>query len=221
MEAAARLAGSFPDGIWLVDLASLADATYLPQTVAKTLGLHDQGARSSLEAMIDFLRPHKVLIVLDNCEHLVQACAYLAESLLLSCPDVSLIATSRELLGVPGEILFHVPPLPTPSSQSSIPVDTVMQYAAVELFVSRARAVQPDFSLNPDNSAMVALICRQLDGLPLAIELAAARVNILGVDQIALRLAELDQAAQEQLPHRLAAPADAAGDDRVELQFAV
>jgi predicted ATPase/transcriptional regulator with XRE-family HTH domain len=190
VEAAARLAHSFPDGVWLIELAPLVEAGLVPQTVANTIGLREQGARSMIEALIDYLRQKQLLIVFDNCEHLVEACAHLGISLLQSCPQVRLLATSREKLGIPGEALFRVPSLSTPSLQPSIPTDTLMEYDAVELFVARAKAAQPDFTLTPENGAGVARICSQLDGLPLAIELAAARVNVLAVDQIAARLSD-------------------------------
>lgn len=180
----------YPHGIWFVELAPLSDPALVPQTVAAALELRAERGRSALAALIDHLRAKKCLLILDNCEHVVEACAHLAEALLHACADLGLLATSREALGVPGEVTFQVPPLETPEVNQRPPVDALAHYEAVRLFVERAGAITPGFQLTPENAPAIAHICRRLDGMPLAIELAAARLNLLRVEQIAARLTD-------------------------------
>jgi predicted ATPase/DNA-binding SARP family transcriptional activator len=199
LRAAEDLADEFTDGVWMVELAALEDAALLPQMVARALGLREQAGRSAAETLADYLRTRRLLLVLDNCEHLVAASAWLADMLLRVCPYLRILATSREALHVEGEQRYPVPPLALPQlpmlshacesgSGSAEDWQILLQSEAVELFVVRAGARLPGFVLSPANARAVAEICHRLDGLPLAIELAAARASLLDVEQIAARL---------------------------------
>jgi len=180
--------GRFPDGVWLVELAPLADATLVPRAVASALGLREEAGRPILATLTDFLRARHLLLILDNCEHVLEACAQLAAALLRGCPNVRILASSREALGSAGEAPFRVPSLATPDPRRLPPIETLADYEAVRLFVERATTVLPGFRLTSDNAPAVAQVCARLDGIPLALELAAARVNVLRVEQIAARL---------------------------------
>jgi predicted ATPase/DNA-binding CsgD family transcriptional regulator/Tfp pilus assembly protein PilF len=183
------------DEVCWIDLAALAAPGLVPQAIASALGVHEQAGRSLGYTVIEQLRPRKLVLVLDNCEHLIEACATLTLSLLTACPGLRILATSREALGVPGETLWPVPPLALPAGKTHLcEGDAVMRIEAnesVRLFTERAQAVRRSFALTPDNVQTVASICRRLDGLPLAIELAAARVRILSVEQIEAHLGDL------------------------------
>jgi predicted ATPase/DNA-binding SARP family transcriptional activator/Tfp pilus assembly protein PilF len=181
------LLNDFPNGTWLVELAPLSDPTLVPQAIVTTLGLIEQAGRPPLMILTDFLQDKHALLILDNCEHLIQACAQLAETLLSACPDLHVLATSREALSIAGEAIYLVPSLTTPDT-SHTDVDTLLQYEAVQLFVERAQSAKRDFSLDQENAYAIAQICYQLDGIPLALELAAARVKLLRVEEIAARL---------------------------------
>jgi predicted ATPase/DNA-binding SARP family transcriptional activator len=185
---AAELVAAYPDGVWLVELAALADGVLVPQAVATVLGVQEQAQRPLTATLVDALRPRDLLLVLDNCEHLIDACAHLAQSLLVGCAQLRILATSREALGIAGETTWLVPSLPLPDMQQLPPVAELAQVEAVRLFAERAAAALPTFTLTPANMAMVAQICGRLDGIPLAIELAAARVKVVSVDQLATRL---------------------------------
>lgn len=179
----------FKSGIWWTELAALSDPALVPQTVAQVLGAHDSGERSFTELLIVIIRDKSMLIVLDNCEHLIAACAELAEKLLLACPNLKIIATSREGLNVTGETAWRVPSLAIPEVVDLPTTDELMRYDAIQLFVQRASAVEPNWKFATGGIApSVVQICARLDGIPLAIELAAARVKGLGVEQIATRL---------------------------------
>jgi non-specific serine/threonine protein kinase len=188
LEAAGALRPAYPDGVWLVELAALADPALVPQAVAGAVGVREEPDRPLLATLTDALRAKRLLLVLDNCEHLLEACARLADALLRACPDVRVLATSREPLATPGETVWRVPPLAVPETGDSPPVERLTQSEAVRLFVDRARAAQPGFRATPATAPAVAHICRRVDGLPLAIELAAARVRVLPVAQILARL---------------------------------
>jgi predicted ATPase len=188
LEIADRIQEFHPHGIWLVELAPLADPTLIPQTVAAVLGLQAEGNRPILTALADFLRTRTLCLVLDNCEHLIEACAGLVDELLKSCPKIHILASSRETLGISGEAVYRVPSLGVPDPRQRLPVDQLLQYTSVKLFGERARAVLPGFSVTGDNAPAVVQVCHRLDGIPLAIELAAARVKMLTVEQIAARL---------------------------------
>jgi DNA-binding NtrC family response regulator/predicted ATPase len=176
-----------PDGVWFVELASVVDGALLAQTVASALGLPEEASRPPREILADALGERQALLILDNCEHLVAACAELAETLLRACPRLRVLATSRERLNIAGESTFKVPPLALPDEHARAP-EHLVRSEAVRLFVERARLVAPDFTLTDENAPAVAQLCRRLDGLPLAIELAAARVRLLRVEQILARL---------------------------------
>ncbi len=189
------LVGAFQDGIWIVELGEVMDRARVAPSIAKTLGMRDTSGQSLDAALAAALADRDLLLVLDNCEQLVGECARLAELLLTACPRLKILATSREVLHVPGETVWRVPSLHLPDmvEKSTIAPDdlpALMQCDAVRLFVDRAIAALPGFRLTIQNAFAVAQICRQLDGIPLALELAAARVKALTVDQIAERLVD-------------------------------
>lgn len=197
LEVATSLVGEYSDGAWLVDLAPLADPALVPKAVASVLGVREQPGRSLVATLTEVLQTSELLLVLDNCEHLVDATAILADALLRSSPRLRVLATSRQPLGVAGEVIWRVPSLSLPSPKTLGPdgvetgaddVASAMASEAIRLFVERAQLVQPDFVVTERTVRFVVDICRRLDGMPLAIELAAARVNALSVDQIATRL---------------------------------
>jgi predicted ATPase/DNA-binding NarL/FixJ family response regulator len=171
-----------------VELASLHEPTLVPRAVAAAVGVLEEPRRPLLETLSRLLGPRALLLVVDNCEHLAAACAGLADSLLRACPRVRILATSREALGIAGEVTWRVPSLSTPDPQRVPLPEELHQYEATRLFVDRAAAARPGFGLTVQNGPAVAEICYRLDGIPLAIELAAARVKALAVEQIASRL---------------------------------
>jgi predicted ATPase/class 3 adenylate cyclase len=175
------------DGVWLVELAALTEGKLLPQTVAAALGIVEDPQRSVLDTLKDHLRSSAALLILDNCEHLLEACAQLARDLLGACSDLKILATSRSPLGVIGEMTWTVPSLGVPDSDSPS-IEELRGCDAVRLFVDRARMADPNFELNDDNTAAVVQTCKRLDGIPLAIELAAARTRVFDPRQIAERL---------------------------------
>jgi predicted ATPase/DNA-binding CsgD family transcriptional regulator len=188
LAAADELVETFEDGAWLVDLAPLADPSLLPQAVASTMGVREQPGRSLTETLSNYLASKKVLLVLDNCEHLVEACAELAESLLRSCSELRVLATSREALGVAGEVARPVPSLSLPDLRRMPNIESLPRYESARLFIERTEAVKPAFALTEQNAPSVAKICYRLDGIPLALELAAARTKVLSVEEISERL---------------------------------
>ncbi|MGO8964206.1 MAG: helix-turn-helix transcriptional regulator [Mycobacterium sp.] len=171
IQVAAQLADEFSDGVWYVDLAPLTDTELAPVTVARALGLPDQPGRSTMDSLLRFVRDRQMLVVLDNCEHLLDASAELVVALLSGAARLTLLATSREAIGVAGEVSWRVPSLSLAGE-------------AIELFTDRARHARPDFAVSADNAAAVGEICARLDGVPLAIELAAARVRALSLAEI-------------------------------------
>jgi non-specific serine/threonine protein kinase len=185
---AGELLAEYPEGVWLVELASLADPALVVQAVVQTLGLREEVGQSLLGTLLVYLKGQHLLLVLDNCEHLVAACAELATALLRGCPHLHILATSREGLGVGGEQLYQVPSLATPPLDHLPSSAELGRYAAVALFVARAQERRTDFALTAQNSRAVAQVCARLDGMPLAIELAAARVGSLPVEAVAARL---------------------------------
>jgi predicted ATPase/DNA-binding CsgD family transcriptional regulator len=185
---ASEMVERFEDGVWLVELAPLSDPDLVPQAVASVLGVRESHGKMLTDTIAEHLESRSVLLVLDNCEHLLAACATLADTLLRLCSDLRILVTSRGALGVVGEILFDVPPLSLPDPRRGPTVGSLPEYEAVRLFVERAEAVRPDFSLTEENAMAVAHICYRLDGIPLALELAAARTKVLSVDQISERL---------------------------------
>lgn len=176
----------YANGVWLIELAALSDPALVPQTVASAFGLGAQSDVSHTQVLVTFLRAKTMLLILDNCEHLLDAAAALADTLLKHCPQVKILATSREALGILGEIRYRLPSLGLPDIQQTL--ERFRAYESVRLFEERARLAQPDFTLTLENAAAITQICSRLDGIPLAIELAAARVALLSVAQIAARL---------------------------------
>ena len=195
LKVAQELIEELENHIWYVELASVSDPVFVPQTIAATLNIREQLSRSLTDVLTDTLATSPTLLVLDNCEHLIFASAQIAEALLKKCPDLKILATSREMLGITGEIAWTVPPLSLPRQQpwtnpasAQYALNLYKESESVQLFINRAVAISPDFKLTAENGAWVADICRHLDGMPLAIELAAARVRSLSVQQIAQRL---------------------------------
>jgi predicted ATPase/DNA-binding SARP family transcriptional activator/DNA-binding CsgD family transcriptional regulator len=188
LEVGRNLASSYPDGIWLVELAPLSHPQLVPQVVAGTLGVREQPDRSLVDTLVDHLREKYLLLMLDNCEHLIEACAQLASSLLHSCPRLRVLATGRQALGIAGEMRWRVPSLSLPDPRAA--VVELSSYESVRLFLERARLRDPAFALTPQNAEAVIDICGRLEGIPLAIELAAARVEVLSAEQIAEKLGD-------------------------------
>jgi non-specific serine/threonine protein kinase len=190
---ALRIAGEvrtdFRDGVWFVELGELRDESVLVDVVTATLGVRDQSARPPAEVLIEFLSSRQLLLVLDNCEQVVDAAAELADALLRSCPEIRILATSREALGIVGETVEPLSPLPCPDTHSEA-ISLGAGNDAVALFAERAAAAVPGFALTTENTATIAQICSRLDGLPLAIELAAARLRAMSPDQILDRLSD-------------------------------
>jgi predicted ATPase/DNA-binding NarL/FixJ family response regulator len=187
-EVGAGLLERFSDGVWWVEMAALAEPELVPQAVASVLDVSERPGRPLVETLVDHLRPKSPLLLLDNCEHLLPACAYLADTLLRSCPHLRILATSREALGVSGETKWLVPSLSLPERDPIPAIEHLSRYEAVRLFYERARAAEPNFTLTNENASAVIEVCRRVDGIPLAIELAAARVHALAIEQIAVRL---------------------------------
>jgi DNA-binding SARP family transcriptional activator len=227
VEVGTNLQPSVPDGVWLVELAPLSDSASLAWTVAEILGVRDaaalirtgkgaQGRPAADERLAEYLGGKSAVLILDNCEHVVAAVAELVGTLLARCSELRVLATSREPLGVPGELQWPIPPMASPAAGVSDAEAATSE--AVLLFAERAAAVQPSFVLRPDMTLAVGDICRRLDGLPLAIELAAARVKVMPIAQIAERLDDrfhlLTGGMRTALPHT---PSHAAGPRRLEL----
>jgi predicted ATPase/DNA-binding CsgD family transcriptional regulator len=187
---AADLRRAFPDGVWVVDLAPLDDPALVTQTAATAIGVRDQSARWPVAVLSDHLADKHLLLVLDNCEHLLDACAVLADALLEAAAELRILATSRQPLGLPSEQTVVVAPLAVPDPDQNVSVDALASYDAVSLFVTRAKGVLPGFRLTERNAAAVAALCTRLDGVPLAIELAVARLRALSPEQVLDRLDE-------------------------------
>jgi predicted ATPase len=188
LQAAGALPTGYPDGILLVELASLTSPELVPYAVTTVLGLPEHTGRPHLVTLVDFLRSKQLMLILDNCEHLVGACAELASALLQACGGLRILATSREGLEVPGETTYLVPSLAVPDPQQMLTAERLLDFSALRLFEERAHARRIDFAITEVNAAAIARICRRLDGIPLAIELAAARIDSMPVDTIAARL---------------------------------
>jgi predicted ATPase len=184
----AAMVAEFPGGAWFVELADLRQPDLVISRAAAVLGVSEEPGRPLLETVADVLRRRRLLLALDNCEHLIEACAEVSRKLLVSSPGLRLVITSREPLRVAGETVWRVPPLSAMSVTTSGGAKAGNQNEAVRLFAARAAAACPDFTVGPDNVQAVAAVCRALDGLPLAIELAAAWIRVLSVDQICARL---------------------------------
>jgi predicted ATPase len=192
LQVGSTLQEDFADGVWLIELAALADPTLVPHTVALALGITSASARPIDTLLADYLCDKQLLLILDNCEHLLSACATLAEFLLREAPHLRILATSRESLGILSAMTWQVPALslpdPSPASDTPPAIEHLRESEAVQLFIERAATVQPDFALTPHNAPVVAHVCQRLDGMPLAIELAATRVRVMSVQELAARL---------------------------------
>src|SRR6185503_8627535 len=193
----------FKDGVWLIELAQLADSTYILSTIASTFNLRELHGARLIDTITDYLRGKQLLLILDNCEHLIETCAQLSDHFLHACPNLKIISSSREALGINGETVYRVPSLSLPSTQGGVSASAaedggrsredggsraLMDYEAIRLFSERAIKANPQFTLTKDNAPYVAQICERLDGIPLAIELAAARLKLFTPQQIAERL---------------------------------
>jgi predicted ATPase/class 3 adenylate cyclase len=187
LQVAADAVDGSADGVWLVELAALADKSLVAAAISRALGVPENPERPALDALVDAVGDRRLLLVVDNCEHLLQASAAAIGQLLRSCPGVQVLATSREPLGLPGEVVYRVPCLDVPPYDAVDPVE-VMEFEAVRLFVERGAAARGDVQLGPDSAPTIAAICRHLDGLPLAIELAAVRLRSMSVEEVASRL---------------------------------
>lgn len=198
---------AFPDGVWLVDLGGLAEPGLLAQAVASSLGIRSQSGHEPADSLAEYVADRQFLLVLDNCEHLINACAALANQLLQRAVAVRILATSRQKFGMQGEQVFAVPPLSAPDPQQALPSpEGLGRYEAVRLFVERGQAVVPDFAVTPDNRVAVAQLCQRLDGLPLALELAARRLPTLSPEYIVARLTDryrlLTSGSRTARPHQ-------------------
>ncbi|HEX5810115.1 MAG TPA: helix-turn-helix domain-containing protein, partial [Anaerolineales bacterium] len=187
-QSASGLLTQYSDGVWLVSLAPILDPQLVPRTTALAIGLLEEPRRPVIDMLCDYLHDKKMLILLDNCEHLVEACAQMADRLLHACRRICILASSREVLGIPGEVTYRVPSLSLPDTYRALSPDSLNRYESVRLFVERATSAVPAFTVTAKNAPSLAQICHHLDGIPLAIELAAAKVRVLSLEQIAARL---------------------------------
>ena len=202
MRVSEQVVGIYPNGVWLIELAPILDPSLVPHTTAVTFGLREDPKRPVTDMLCDYLRDKRMLLLLDNCEHVLDACAQLIDALLKTCPHLRILATSREPLNITGEAIYRVPSLGLPDQHQIL--DTFRNYESIQLFEERAQLVQFDFSLTLLNVASIAEICQRLDGIPLAIELAAAKVAMFSTQQIAEQLQEsfnlLAQGSRTALP---------------------
>jgi predicted ATPase/class 3 adenylate cyclase len=188
LQVAADVLDQYPDGVRWVELASLADPSLVPQTVASALGLAEQAGKTLVQTLIDYLKSKRLLLLLDNCEHVLIVCAALSNKLLHACPQLTILVTSREGLAIAGEQAYRVPSLALPDPTPTLTVEQVSQYEAVRLFIERASASKADFIVTNASAPALAAVCHRLDGIPLALELAAARVRSLSIEEINIRL---------------------------------
>ena len=188
IKVAEQVLANYPDGVWLVELAPINDPSLVPLTTALTLGLRENLQRNTIDMLCDTLHEKRMLLLLDNCEHILDACAQLIDAVLKTCPYLKILATSREPLNIIGEAIYRVPSLRLPNLEQIL--DTFINYESIQLFEERAKLAQFDFTLTLQNAASVAQICQRLDGIPLAIELAAAKVAVFSTDEIAKQLHE-------------------------------
>lgn len=188
LQVGAEMVDAFEDGVWLVELAPVSEPERVLPAAATTFGLRTEQDSTIENSLINFLRDKELLLILDNCEHLVTACAIFVQQVLQSCPRVTLLTSTREALSLPGEAIIHVPSLTLPGPQESQDPDRLSQFEAVRLFIERAETYSDGFQVSRQNAPAIAQICHRLDGIPLALELAAARVHVLSVEQIAARL---------------------------------
>lgn len=205
LQVADEMRRAFPDGVHLVELASLTDADLVPQAVIDALAIPEQRVAEPLAALADFLRSRRLLLIIDNCEHLVDATVDLLDHVLRTAPEVSVLVTSRQALRITGEHIYPVPPLLVPDPEDNLAPGAAGRYPSVALFADRSAAVVPGFAITPANEAAVIRLCHRLEGIPLAIELAAVRLRVLTVEDLATRLDDRFQVLREgnrNLPRR-------------------
>jgi non-specific serine/threonine protein kinase len=190
IQSANKLVGKFRDGVWWIELVGLNDASLVPRVVAKAVDVREPPNQPLIETLAENLASKQILLVMDNCEHLISACAQLADRLLSECKNLKILATSREALDILGETVWHAPSLSLPDMQEGIGIKSLSKYESVRLFTERAEVLQPQFMLTEQNVQAVVQICRRLSGMPLAIELAAARIKMMTVDEITSRLSD-------------------------------
>lgn len=190
MQAAAELLEQYADGVWLVELASVSvsDGALAAQTVAQALQISERSGQPMMQTLCESLKNKHLLLLLDNCEHLLAPCAAIASALLRTCPHIKIVATTREAIGIGGELTYRVPSLSSPDPKHVATSQSLSQYEAVRLFIERARFHKPEFTVTDQNAPALASVCQRLDGIPLAIELSAARVRSLSVEEINTRL---------------------------------
>jgi len=206
VQSANQLLSNFQDGVYWIELAPLMDDALVPQVIAQVLDVHESHSQPLAESLKIFLRQKQLLLVLDNCEHLITACAQLANDLLTQCANLRILVTSREAMGITGEVMYQVPTLSLPKPQRLTLIDLLLGYEGIRLFIERASAVKSDFTLTEQNAAAVLQICQRLDGIPLALELAAARIKLLSAERIAEHLNDrfnlLTQGSRTALPRQ-------------------
>ncbi|HEX2914706.1 MAG TPA: tetratricopeptide repeat protein [Chloroflexia bacterium] len=190
LEVASTLLGDFKGGVWLVELASVTNPAFISQYIAEALGVNEQSNRPLLTTLTNSLKNRQLLLVLDNCEHLIDDCAHVVSILLRSCPGLQVLATSREALRLTGERVYRIPALALPNLKHLPEVKCLAEYDAIRLFIERAEVVNPNFAVTAQNATVLVELCEKLDGIPLAIELAAARTQMLTIEQINKRLAD-------------------------------
>jgi predicted ATPase len=188
LQAAADALEEYCDGVWFIEFAALTDSTLVAQTVILPLGLREEPGQPLIRTLTDALKTKEMLLVLDNCEHVLTAVAQLADAILRNCPRVKMLASSREAISISGEAVYRVPPLSLPDPNRAYTIETISQYEAVRLFIERAQSITANFMVTNANAPALASICQCLDGIPFAIELAAARVRVLSIEQISMRL---------------------------------
>jgi predicted ATPase/Tfp pilus assembly protein PilF len=188
LQVARRLEKRYPDGVWWVEFAPVSDPDLVPETVVRALGIHLESREKALSSLQFFLEERQLLLVIDNCEHLVEACSQMANALLRSCPNLSILTTSRETIGIGGETIFQLQPMIIPGEDIIPTQDNIEDYEALHLFIERAQDICPGFQATEGNVPAINHICRRVDGIPLAIELTVARTRMMGIEEIALRL---------------------------------
>ena len=188
LRAGRELSRTLPDGVWLVELQELRNASLVPTVIMTALGVRDQSGRSAVSLLVDYLEDKELLLILDNCEHLLDTCSVVVGAILRGTPGIRVLATSRQPLNRDGEFVYPVPPLAVPEVTSATSIDQLRQFEAISLFCDRAAAASGQFELSAENHVTVVELCRQLDGMPLALELAAVRTRALGVEEIVTRL---------------------------------
>ncbi|MEJ2758765.1 MAG: adenylate/guanylate cyclase domain-containing protein [Anaerolineales bacterium] len=190
LQSAEEMIQDFPDGVWLVELATLTNPSKIPDRVAAALNLQEQPTRKIIDTLFDYLRQKELLLLIDNVEHLIRECAIFVEELLNQCPNIKVMVTGREALFISGETTLQIPSLGLPDITQNLAIDEIRCAESVNLFMERAQSVRPDFTLTQFNATTIADIVKRLDGIPLALELAAARLRMLSVEQIAERLTD-------------------------------